>query len=126
MHSTKSSRPARALSTLVVMSPAEIDQLPWLPSTGCPGVRVKELWRLDGAVDALIAYQQGRLDSRAPAPVGASSHLGGFRSRGGRRPAPCRRSLRVHSRGVEHPVDDVGTDGCVLLQMHRPEQSPPC
>jgi hypothetical protein len=108
------------LDTLLSLSPADLDRLPWRPVVSCPGVRAKELWRLGDAVDALIAYEPGASTPGAP-HLSAHHHIwvvSGAATIAGRR-LTAGSYVYVPS-GVTHPIGDVGDEGCTLLQMHRP------
>ena len=109
-----------SLQQLYALSPAEIDLLPWEPVPGCPGVQEKVLWQLAGFTQALIRYQPG--SSSAGEPHLAAHHhiyvLAGAATIAGRRML-AGSYLRVPP-GVRHPIEEVGPEGCTLLQMHRP------
>jgi hypothetical protein len=99
--------------------PSAIDRLPWEPVFGCLGVRTTDLWRLGHTHDALIAYELGS-PRRVRPPLRGSSHLGGVRIRHDRRRRVVAGSYVHVPPGNEHPIADVGPQGCTLLQMHRP------
>jgi hypothetical protein len=107
-------------SALVALDPAEIDRMPWQPVTRCPGVYDKELWRQGDFVDALIRYESAAATPGGPHPS-ADHHIwvvSGAATIAGR---PVTAGSYVYvPRGVSHPVGDVGPDGLLLLQMHRP------
>lgn len=111
---------SEALDALLVLDPIEIAQLPWQAVPGCPGVREKELWRFGDFVHALIRYEPGSSTPGRP-HLAAHHHIwtvSGNATIGGR---PLVTGSYVHvPPGVEHPVRDVGPDGCTLLQVHRP------
>ena len=106
--------------TILTLSPAEIDKLPWQTIPGCPGTVAKDLWRSGDMHDALISYQPGSGTPGRP-HSGADHHiwvLSGSASIAGRRVGP---GTYVHiPPGTEHPITDIGEDGCLLLQVHRP------
>jgi hypothetical protein len=105
---------------LVCLNAADIDQLAWEPVARCPGVRAKQLWRLDDCVDALIAYEPGAATPGVP-HLGAHHHIwvvSGAATVAGRRLAAG--SYVYVPPGAVHPIGDVGDEGCTLLQMHRP------
>jgi ChrR Cupin-like domain len=106
--------------TLLTLSPTEIDQLPWRPVPHCPGVVAKDLWRSGDLHDALISYEPGTETPGRPHP-GAHHHIwviSGSASIAGRRIAAG--SYVYVPPGTAHPITDAGSDGCLLLQMHRP------
>jgi len=104
-----------------VLGPADIDRLPWTPVPGCTGVRMTELWRSRDVHDALIAYEPGA-DTPGPPHPGAHHHiwvLSGSASIAGRRVVA---GSYVHvPPGTAHRIAEVGPEGCVLLQLHRPQ-----
>lgn len=107
--------------TLMVLGPGEIDRLPWRPVPDCPGVRVADLLRFDDAHDALISYQPGASTPGHP-HTGAHHHIwvvSGSASVAGRRVVAG--SFVYVPSGTAHPIDEVGPEGCTLLQMHRPQ-----
>jgi hypothetical protein len=107
-------------NALVVRDRAEIGEVPWQPVPACRGVFEKELWRQGDFVDALIRYDPG---STAPGgPHGTADHhiwvVSGAATIAGR---PVEAGSYVYvPRGTSHPIGDVGQDGCIMLQMHRP------
>jgi hypothetical protein len=107
-------------SALVTLDPAEIDKLPWQPVPACPGVSEKELWRRGDFVDALIRYEPGSATRGGPHTT-ADHHIwvvSGAATVAGR---PVEAGSYVYvPRGIAHPIRDIGPDGCLLLQMHRP------
>lgn len=119
MDATKTfDRPAP--DTLLVLSPGEVDRLPWTPVPGCPGVRATELWRSGDIHDVLISYEPGAGTPGVPHP-GAHHHIwvvAGSASIAGRRVVA---GSYVHvPPATAHPITEVGAEGCALLQMHRP------
>ena len=112
---------ARAsLEQLVALNAMEIDGLPWEPVPDCPGVYEKELWRLGDFVQALIRYNTGATTMGKPLLAG-HEHIwvvSGAATIAGRRML-AGSYLHVPP-GQRHPVEDVGPEGCTLLQMHRP------
>jgi uncharacterized RmlC-like cupin family protein len=110
-----------APDTLLSLSPADIDQRPWRPVVSCPGVQAQELWRLGRMVDALITYEPGASTPGVPHP-GAHHHIwivSGAATIAGRRLTAG--SYVYVPPGVAHSIGDVGEEGCMLLQMHRPQ-----
>jgi hypothetical protein len=108
---------------LLALNLVDIDRLPWVPVTGCPGVRAKELWRRGNFVDALIDYEPGASTPGLP-HLQADHHIwvvsGAATIAGQRLVAGC----YVHvPQGVGHPINEIGEQGCMLLQMHRPYRS---
>lgn len=115
---TMSSRDS--LEVLYALNPQEVDGLPWEPVEGCPGVHEKTLWRLGGFAQALIRYQPGSSSPGEP-HLAAHHHIwvvSGAATIAGRR-LLAGSYLHVPP-GAQHPVADVGPEGCTLLQMHRP------
>jgi hypothetical protein len=119
MEPTTAHRPA-LLDRPLTLEPAEIEQLPWRPVPDCPGVAAKDLWRSGDLHDALISYQPGAATPGKPHPsahhhiwvVSGAASIAGRRIIGG---------SYVHvPPGTAHPITDVGPEGCLLLQMHRP------
>lgn len=114
--------------TLVLRDPAEIEQIPWLPVPGCPGVQEKELWRSADMVHALIRYAPGSRTSGVAHRV-ADHHIwvvAGNATIAGR---PVTAGSYVHvPPTVDHPIDGIGPEGCTLLQLHhlyRPNAAAP-
>jgi uncharacterized RmlC-like cupin family protein len=105
--------------TLLAINASDVDQLAWVPVTGCAGVRAKELWRRGDFVDTLIDYAPG-----ASTPglhhVGADHHIwlvAGAATVAGQR---LTAGSYVHvPPGVAHPIE-AAEAGCTLLQVHRP------
>jgi hypothetical protein len=99
---------------------AALELLRWDPVPGCPGVFDKELWCDGDFVHALIRYEFGAASPGRP-HLAAHHHLwilSGTATIAGRRVAA---GTYVHiPPDVVHPVSEVGPDGCVLLQLHRP------
>lgn len=113
---TKLDRPD---ASLLALGPTEIDQLPWQPVPGCPGVEDKELWRSGDLVHALIRYAPGSRTAGRPHRI-ADHHiwvLDGTATIGGRR-VVAGTYLHVPPT-TEHPIQDVGPEGCTLLQLHH-------
>jgi len=109
-----------ALSRLAVLTAEEVEQLPWLPVPTCPGVEEKTLWQFGDFVHALVRYSPGSSSPGRP-HLAAHHHVwvvSGACTLAGRR-LPAGSYAHVPP-GTEHGVHDVGPDGCVLLQMHRP------
>ncbi len=87
--------------------------------TGCPGVQDKELWRFGDFVQALIRYAPAASTPGRP-HLAAHHHIwvvSGAATIAGRR--------LVAGSYLHVPPDTpheivAGTDGCLLLQMHRP------
>jgi hypothetical protein len=117
---TTSTRPRREPEALTTLDPTDIETLPWRPVTGCPGVRAAELWRSGHSVDALIAYEPMASTPGQPHPA-ANHHIwvvsGAARLAGRHLTAG---SYAYVAPGVAHPIGDVGPEGCVILQIHRP------
>jgi hypothetical protein len=108
-----------AASGLIVLGPVEIDQLPWLPVPGCPGVAEKELWRSGDLVHALIRYAPGSRTAGRPHLV-ADHHIWvieGAAAIGGRL-VVAGSYLHVPP-AAEHPIESIGPDGCTILQLHH-------
>ena len=106
--------------TILIMGPGDIDQLPWQPVPGCPGVVAKDVWRSGDLHDALISYEPGSSTPGHP-HLNADHHIwvvSGSASIGGRG-VTAGTYLHIPP-AKEHPITDIGEDGCVLLQMHRP------
>jgi len=109
-----------SLGSLHALSQTEIDGLPWQPIEGCTDVHKKVLWHLGGFTEALIRYQPGA-STAGEALLAAHEHIwvvSGAATIAGRRML-AGSYLHVPP-GIQHPVEDVGPDGCTLLQMHRP------
>jgi ChrR Cupin-like domain len=107
-------------NTLQTMRPADIDALPWRPVPGCPGVVAKDLWRSGDLHDALISYEPGAGTPGNP-HAGAHHHIwvvSGSASIAGLRVVAG--SYVYVPPGIAHPIADIGAEGCLLLQMHRP------
>lgn len=105
---------------LTTVEPAEIDRLHWRPIPGCPGVRTTDLLRLGEAHDALISYEPGSSTPGHPHP-GAHHHIwvvSGSACVAGRRVVAG--SFVYVPPATGHPIDEIGPEGCTLLQMHRP------
>jgi len=112
------------LDGLLAVGPAEIDQMPWRPVTGCPGVRAKELCHVDGFVHALIGYDPGAGTPGVPHP-GAHHHIwvvSGAATVAGHRLAAG--SYLYVPPGVAHPIVADPEAGCTLLQLHSPYPAP--
>lgn len=110
----------QALEDLFALNPLEVDDLPWEPVAGCVGVHEKVLWRLGDFVQALIRYQPGCASPGEP-HLAAHHHIwvvSGAATIAGRRLLAG--SYMHVPPGVWHPVENVGPDGCTVLQMHRP------
>jgi len=108
------------LDGLLILGPAEIDETPWWPVVGCPGVRAKELCHVDGFVHALIGYNPGAGTPGIP-HRGAHHHIwvvSGAATVAGRSMAAG--SYLYVPPGVAHPIVADPETGCTLLQMHSP------
>jgi hypothetical protein len=109
-----------ALTSLNVLPADEIQQLPWLPVPACAGVDEKTLWQFGDFVHALVRYAPGSSSPGRP-HLAAHHHIwvvSGRCTLAGRRLGA---GSYVHvPPGAEHGIDDVGTDGCVVLHLHRP------
>ena len=109
-----------ALTTLAVLPADEIERLPWLPVPTCPGVEEKTLWQFGDFVQALVRYAPGSSSPGGP-HLAAHHHIwvvSGTCTLAGRRLGA---GSYVHvPPGAEHPIAEVGPDGCVMLHMHRP------
>jgi quercetin dioxygenase-like cupin family protein len=108
--------------TLVILSPVEVDQLPWQPVPDCPGVRAKELWRGEDLVQALIVLEPGARIPGVP-HLGAHHHIwvvSGEASIGGKRLGAG--SYVYVPPGTAHPIVGLGAADCTLLQVHRPHR----
>jgi hypothetical protein len=106
--------------SLVVLRPRDIAVRDWHPVPGCPGVDYTELWRRGDFVHSLVRYQP---ESRTPGrPHMAAYHhlwiISGTAAVAGRYVTAG--SYLVVPPGVAHTVSDVGADGCLMLQVHRP------
>jgi anti-sigma factor ChrR (cupin superfamily) len=115
----------RGPAAAIMLGPTEIGRLPWQPVPGCPGVEEKELWRSGDLVDALIRYAPG---AATPGRHHRAGHhhiwvISGAASIAGRHLVAG--SYAYIPPNVEHPIHDVGEDGCVVLQMHRPSPASP-
>lgn len=109
-----------ALQALLVLGAADIDALPWQPVPGCPGVAQKELWRFDSYVEALIRLEPGATTPGAP-HLAAHHHIWVVSGSATIAGHPVGPSSYLHvPPGAWHPFEDVGPQGCVVLQMHRP------
>ncbi len=110
----------QALESLLALNPVEIDLLAWRPVEGHDGVFEKVLWRFGDYVQALIRYEPGASTQGEPHLV-AHHHIWVVSGAA----TIARRRLVAGSYmhvppGVVHRVEDVGPDGCTILQMHRP------
>jgi mannose-6-phosphate isomerase-like protein (cupin superfamily) len=108
------------LGSLLVLDSAEIDAMPWQPVEHAPGVRMKILWRYDDYVQALLHAEPGATIPGRPHLV-AHHHIWVVSGSG----TVAGRHLTAGSYvyvppGAEHHVDDVGPEGCVVLQIHHP------
>ncbi|MDQ7909421.1 hypothetical protein RB614_33350 [Phytohabitans sp. ZYX-F-186] len=105
--------------TTRLLDPAAIERIPWRPVEGCPGVREKQLWGNAELVYALIRYAPG---ARTPGPPHhiADHHIWVLAGRAtiGGRPVVAGSYLHVPV-AVEHPIQDVGPDGFLVLQLHH-------
>jgi quercetin dioxygenase-like cupin family protein len=109
-----------ALETLYSVDAVQIDALPWEPVPGCTGVTKKLLWHLGGFTQALIHYEPGATTAGEP-HLAAHHHIwvvSGAITIAGRRLIAG--SYMHVPPGVRHFADEVGGEGCTLLQMHRP------
>ena len=108
------------LDTMLILNPGDVDKLAWRPVPGCPGVSAKDLWRSGDLHDALISYEPGGGTPGRPHP-GANHHIwviSGSASIAGR-PVVAGSYVYVPP-DTAHPITDIGEQGCLLLQMHRP------
>jgi mannose-6-phosphate isomerase-like protein (cupin superfamily) len=108
---------ARAHAPVEILDPGRIEQLAWKAVPGCPGVRAAELRSAGEVHDALIAYQPGAGTPGQP-HTGVSHHIwvvsGSATIAGGRVSA----GFYVYvPAGTSHPVNEVGPEGCTLLQI---------
>ncbi len=109
-----------ALADLTCVTSAQIDLMPWEPVPGSSGVHQKVLWHLGTFVQALVRYDEGATGQGEP-HLAAHHHLwvvSGAATVAGRRLVAG--SYMHVPPGVRHTVEDVGPEGCVMLQMHRP------
>lgn len=109
-----------ALDSLLVLDADDIAAMPWRPVAGYPGLEDRELWRLNGYVQALIRVAPGATTPGEP-HLAAHHHIwvvSGAATIAGRR-VTAGSYLHVPP-GVRHAVEDVGPEGFVFLQMHRP------
>jgi mannose-6-phosphate isomerase-like protein (cupin superfamily) len=109
-----------ALSSLAVLSQADIEALPWEDVPTCVGVRDKILWRFGDYVQALIHYAPGSSSLGKP-HLAAHHHIWVISGEGtiaGRRIGA---GSYVHvPPGLPHAVLDVAPEGLTILQTHRP------
>ncbi len=113
-----------ATDGVLILDTAEIDRLPWKAVPGCVGVRTTELWRSGDVHDVLIAYEPGGETPGPPHP-GAHHHIwviAGSASIAGRRVVAG--SYVYVPPGTTHRIAEAGPEGCTLLQMHRPVETP--
>ncbi|HEY8472958.1 MAG TPA: hypothetical protein VIL37_10040 [Natronosporangium sp.] len=107
-----------ATGELRVIGPAGIDEQPWLPVPGCPGVAEKELWHAGDLVAALIRYEPGARTPGQPHQI-ADHHIwvvAGTATIGGRRMVA---GSYVHvPPTAAHPIE-AGPVGCTILQLHH-------
>jgi mannose-6-phosphate isomerase-like protein (cupin superfamily) len=104
---------------LVVLRPADIEDLPWQEVAHQPGVRVKELSRAHGFVHAFIVVAPGAHTLGDPHPT-AAHHiwvLSGHAAVAGHQVSEG--SYVYVPPGVAHPIVGLGPEGCALLQAHR-------
>ena len=117
---TTAPQPADALGTLLVLDRQQIDDLPWEPVAHCTGVTMKVLWQFDSYVQALLRLEPGA-DIPGRPHLAAHHHIwvvSGSATIAGRH---LMAGSYVHvPPGVVHEVTEVGREGCLLLQMHRP------
>ncbi len=109
-----------SLDHLHALDPMDIDALPWLPVKGCPGVHEKVLWRLGNFTQALIHLDHDAVTVGEPT-LAAHEHIwvvSGAATIAGRR-LIAGSYLHVPP-GVRHAITEVDSEGCTLLQMHRP------
>lgn len=109
-----------AMDALLAISPTEIDAMPWRPVPECPGVAAKDLWWSGDMHDALISYEPG---ATTPGKPHSRAHhhiwvVSGYASIAGRSVGGG--SYVYVPPDTAHPIADVGPEGCLLLQMHRP------
>jgi mannose-6-phosphate isomerase-like protein (cupin superfamily) len=104
----------------VVRRPRDIDTSAWMPVAGCPGVDYVVLWRQGDFVHSLVRYRQGAHSAGFPHHaayhhlwiVSGDAWIAGQHVTAG--------TYLTVPPGAEHPVHDVGPDGCLMLQIHRP------
>lgn len=109
-----------ALDDVTALTREEIGRSGWQPVQACPGVCQKVLWRSAGFVDALIRFEPG---SRTPGRPheGADHHIWVVRGQATIAGQPVVAGSYVHvPMDTEHPIRNVGSGSCVLLQMSRP------
>jgi len=109
-----------ALTTLALLPADEVQRLPWVPVPACPGVDEKTLWQFGDFVVALVRYSPGS-SSPGRGHLVAHHHIwvvSGSCTMAGRRLEAG--SYGHVPPGVEHGVREVGPEGCVILQIHRP------
>jgi hypothetical protein len=119
MHQTITPSAPQA-GTVLALSSADIDDIPWRPVPGCPGIRTKDLWRSGDRHDALISYDPGAT-TPGPPHAGADHHIwlvSGSALVAGRRITAG--SYVYVPPGTVHPITELGGAGCLLLQIHRP------
>jgi hypothetical protein len=119
MESTMTHRVAAA-DFLLIRRPSDIDALPWKPVPDCPGVAARDLWRSGDRHDTLISYERG---ASTPGTHHARAHhhiwvIAGDASIAGQ-PMVAGSYVYVPP-GTAHPITAGDTEGCLLLQMHRP------
>ena len=109
-----------ALTSLAALPADEVERLPWVPVPACPGVEEKTLWQFGDFVHALVRYSPGSGSPGRP-HLAAHHHIGvvsGSCSLAGRQLGAG--SYAHVPPGAEHGISEVGPDGCMVLQMHRP------
>jgi mannose-6-phosphate isomerase-like protein (cupin superfamily) len=109
-----------ALESLYSVDAQEIDELPWTQVPACPGVHEKTLWRFGDFVVALIRYQPHATTPGVP-HLAAHHHIWVVSGAVTVADRQLRAGSYVHvPPGAGHPIENVGSEACVILQMHRP------
>jgi hypothetical protein len=109
-----------ALTELSVLTAAQVDTLPWTPVPGCRGVDQKVLWSMGGFTQALIRYAPGSATPGIP-HLAAHHHVWVHSGEITLAGARLTTGSYVHvPPGVAHAANEVGAEGCTLVQMHRP------
>ena len=106
------------LDTLTILSPVDVEFLPWRPVEDCIGVRAKQLWSSADTVCALITYDPG---AATPGPPHPAAHHHIWITEG--RAMMAGRSLAAGSYiqvppDTAHPIT-AASSGCTLLQVHH-------
>jgi len=117
MNPTTTDTPASAVTT---WGPTEIEQLPWRPVAGCPGVCQKILWKRGEGADALIRYSPGAATPGVAHPS-AEHHIWVLRGKGTIAGRPLMTGSYVYvPMSTAHPIRNTGPETLQLLQVHRP------